>query len=113
MAHELVALQVLTLLLETPTDDSVEVSVGFVTECGATLAELTPQGLNAIFERLRGILHEGAIDKRVQYMIEQLYSKRKGSFAEHPGVQPELDLVEADDQASTHARMHIGLHACT
>ena len=30
----LVALQVLTLLLEAPTDDSVEIAVGFVTECG-------------------------------------------------------------------------------
>ena len=66
----MVTWQVLTLLLETPTDDSVEVACSFVTECGAMLAELTPQGLNAIFERLRGVLHEGAIDKRVQYMIE-------------------------------------------
>ncbi len=31
-------------------------------------------------------------------MIEQLYAKRKGNFAEHPGVLPELDLVEADHQ---------------
>lgn len=145
------------------------------------------QGLNAAFERMRGILHEGAIDKRVQYMIEQvrftsatpstvhpfllpsclihptsrilpcrllspllpssllpfsppplplppssstlspplllpppssflprpsggfvltvsaccgcqLYAKRRNGFAEHPGVLPELDLVEAEDQ---------------
>lgn len=28
--HELVALELLTLLLENPTDDSVEVAVGFV-----------------------------------------------------------------------------------
>lgn len=28
--HELVALEVLTLLLEDPTDDSVEVAVGFL-----------------------------------------------------------------------------------
>ena len=100
VAHEIVALQLLTLLLEKPTDDSVEVAVGFVQQCGHTLSEVTPQGLNAIFERLRGVLHEGEIDKRVQYMIEGLYAVRKAKFAEHPGVIPELDLVEADDQAS-------------
>ena len=98
VAHEIVALQLLTLLLEKPTDDSVEVAVGFVQQCGHTLSEVTPSGLNAIFERLRGILHEGEIDKRVQYMIEGLYAVRKAQFAEHPGVIPELDLVEADDQ---------------
>ena len=97
VAHEIVALQLLTLLLEKPTDDSVEVAVGFVQQCGHTLSEVTPQGLNAIFERLRGVLHEGEIDKRVQYMIEGLYAVRKAKFAEHPGVIPELDLVEASE----------------
>lgn len=57
-----------------------------------------PRRLQAVFERLRGILHEGVIDKRVQYMIEQLHAKRKTAFSEHPGVLPELDLVESDDQ---------------
>ena len=82
VAHEIVALQLLTLLLEKPTDDSVEVAVGFVQQCGHTLSEVTPQGLNAIFGRLRGVLHEGEIDKRVQYMIEGLYAVRKAKFAE-------------------------------
>ena len=34
VVHEVVALQLLTLLLERPTDDSVEVAVGFTRECG-------------------------------------------------------------------------------
>ena len=96
--HELLALQLCILLLETPTDDSVETVVTFVTECGAALAEVSPQALNSIFERLRSILHEGAIDKRVQYMIEGLYAVRKSNFADYPAVLPELDLVEAEDQ---------------
>ena len=29
------------------------------------LTELTPPGVNAIFERFKGILHEGEIDKKV------------------------------------------------
>ncbi|KAK1271487.1 hypothetical protein QJS04_geneDACA023952 [Acorus gramineus] len=46
VAHEIVALELLTLLLENPTDDSVEVAVGFVTECGSILQDLSPQGLH-------------------------------------------------------------------
>ncbi|KAF5931209.1 hypothetical protein HYC85_032082 [Camellia sinensis] len=45
--HELVALELLTLLLDKPMDDSVEVAVGFVTECGSILQDLCPRGLHA------------------------------------------------------------------
>ena len=34
----------------------------------------------AMFERFRSILHEGTIDKRVQYMIEGLFAVRKANF---------------------------------
>ncbi|KZV49715.1 hypothetical protein F511_30047 [Dorcoceras hygrometricum] len=98
VVHELIALELLTLLLERPTDDSVEVAVGFVTECGAMLQDLSPRGLHGIFERLRGILHEGEIDKRVQFIIEGLFALRKAKFQGYPAIRPELDLVEQEDQ---------------
>ncbi|KAE9006374.1 Pre-mRNA-splicing factor [Phytophthora fragariae] len=98
VVHELLALEVLTLLLANPTDDSVEVAVNFTKECGHILAELCPEGLRAIFERFRGILHEGEIDKRVQYTIEGLFAIRKGGFADYPAVHEQLDLVESGDQ---------------
>ncbi len=98
IAHELLALQLLTLLLEKPTDDSVEVAVDFVKEAGALLSEISPRGMHGIFERFRGILHEGEIDKRVQYMIESLFAVRKNGFSDYPSIIPELDLVETDDQ---------------
>ncbi|KAL5205328.1 hypothetical protein ABZP36_033537 [Zizania latifolia] len=98
VAHELVSLELLTVLLENPTDDSVEVAVGFVKECGAMLQDLSPQGLHAIFERFRGILHEGEIDKRVQFLIEGLFAIRKAKFQGFPAIRPELDLVEQEDQ---------------
>lgn len=98
VVHELLALEVLTLLLTNPTDDSVEVAVNFTKECGQILAELCPEGLRAIFERFRGILHEGEIDKRVQYTIEGLFAIRKGGFADYPAVHEQLDLVESGDQ---------------
>ncbi|XP_028065521.1 pre-mRNA-splicing factor CWC22 homolog isoform X2 [Camellia sinensis] len=49
--HELVALELLTLLLDKPTDDSVEVAVGFVTGCGSIRQDLCPRGLHGEFSR--------------------------------------------------------------
>ncbi|KAI0259929.1 hypothetical protein BC834DRAFT_903310 [Gloeopeniophorella convolvens] len=56
VAHELIALQILVLLLERPTDDSIEIAVANAT----------------VFERFRAVLNEGNISHRVQYMIEVL-----------------------------------------
>lgn len=36
--------------------------------------------VTGIFERFRGILHEGEIDKRVQFLIEGLFAIRKAKF---------------------------------
>ncbi|CEM07635.1 unnamed protein product [Vitrella brassicaformis CCMP3155] len=98
VASELLALQMVTLLLDEVTDDSCEVAVGFIQECGQVLTQIAPQGMHAIFERFRAILHEGEIDKRVQYVIEKLFETRRKQFADFVGVIKELDLVEEDDQ---------------
>ncbi|KAF6265057.1 hypothetical protein COO60DRAFT_1697935 [Scenedesmus sp. NREL 46B-D3] len=98
--HEVLALEMLILLLENPSDDSVEMAVEFCKEVGAYLQEVAPAGLHSVFERFRAILHEGAIDRRCQYMIEGLFAVRKAGFeaSGHPAVQPALDLVEDEDQ---------------
>ncbi|KAI0222793.1 Pre-mRNA-splicing factor CWC22-like protein [Lamellibrachia satsuma] len=98
VAHEILALEVLTLLLENPTDDSVEVSIGFLKESGQKLCEVTPKGVHAIFNRLRTILHEGQIEQRTQYMVEVMFAIRKDGFKAHPAVIEDLDLVEEVDQ---------------
>ena len=51
-----------------------------------------------MFESLKGILHDGNVDKRVQYMIEVMFAVRKDDFKEHPAIQTGLDLVDEDDQ---------------
>ncbi|EDW90284.1 pre-mRNA-splicing factor CWC22 homolog [Drosophila yakuba] len=104
VAHEILALEILTLLVETPTDDSVEVAIAFLKECGMKLTEVSSKGIGAIFEMLRNILHEGKLDKRVQYMIEVLFQIRKDGFKDHQAVVSELELVEEDDQF-THLMM--------
>nr|XP_033802406.1 pre-mRNA-splicing factor CWC22 homolog isoform X2 [Geotrypetes seraphini] len=98
VAHEVLALEMLTLLLERPTDDSVEVAIGFLKDCGLKLTQVTPRGINAIFDRLRNVLHESEIDKRVQYMIEVMFAVRKDGFKDHPIIPEGLDLVEEDEQ---------------
>ena len=98
VANEIVALQILTLLLERPTDDSVEVAVGYMRQVGAFLLNESSKACNAVFERFRGILHEGSIDKRTQYMVEVLFQVRKDKFVDNPSIPDGLDIVEEEDQ---------------
>ncbi|XP_050226929.1 uncharacterized protein LOC126676706 [Mercurialis annua] len=98
VAHEILALELLTVLLDNPTDDSVQVAVSFVIECGSTLQDLSPKGFYGVFERFRGILHEGVIHKRIQYLVENLFAIRKTKFKGYPAVRSELDLVEQEEQ---------------
>ena len=98
VVHELIALEILTLLLDSPTDDSVEVAITFLKECGQKLSEVSPRGINAIFESLRTVLHESNLDKRTQYMIEVMFQVRKDGFKDNSAVLDELDLVEEEDQ---------------
>ncbi|CAG8436479.1 1622_t:CDS:2 [Funneliformis caledonium] len=102
VSHEIVALQVLVLLLEHPTSDSVEVAVGFMRECGAHLADVSPKANNDVFDRFRAILHEANVEKRVQYMIEVLFQVRKDKFKDNPPIPSELDLVKEEDQITHH-----------
>lgn len=98
VAHEIVALQILLLCLERPTDDSIEVAVGFMREVGLFLAENSPKANNTVFERFRAVLHEGAISKRCQYMIEVLFQVRKDKYKDNPAIPEGLDLVEEEEQ---------------
>lgn len=98
IADKVLALQILALLLERPTDDSVEIAVGFMREVGALLANICPKANNAIYERFRAVLHEGEIDKRIQYMIEVLFQVRKDKYKDNQPIMQELDLVEEEDQ---------------
>ncbi|KAH9417442.1 pre-mRNA-splicing factor cwc22 [Dermatophagoides pteronyssinus] len=98
VAHEILALEILILLLENATNDSIEVAIAFLKECGAKLEDVSRKGAAAIFERLRTILHDGDLCKRVQYMIEVMYAIRKDKYKDHPSIMPELDLIEEDEQ---------------
>lgn len=105
--HEIIILQILTLLLEDtvaggPTNDSVEVAIQLIQLTGYSLLEVSPTGIRAIFERLRTLLHEGIVSKRIEVQLEELFQLRKKGFLVdnpyYPPIPSELDLVEQDDQ---------------
>lgn len=90
--------QMLLLLLQKPSDDSVEIAVGLTREVGQHLEEMNPAIALLVFDEFRKILHEADIDKRVQYMIEVLFQVRKDKYKDNPAIKEELDLVEEEDQ---------------
>jgi pre-mRNA-splicing factor CWC22 len=98
VANEVVAAQILLLLLNKPTDDSVEIAVGLTREVGQHLEEMSGPIALAVFDQFRNILNEADIDKRVQYMIEVLFQIRKDKYKDNPAIKEELDLVEEEDQ---------------
>jgi pre-mRNA-splicing factor CWC22 len=100
VAHELLALEVLFLLLSQPSDDSVQVACAFVLEVGAFLGDVNAAGLRAVYDRLRDIVQEGTnVSKRTQYVVEALFASWKKGFAtDNPAVREGLDLVEIEDQ---------------
>lgn len=98
VVHEMLAAQILLVLLKTPTDDSVEIAVGLMKEVGQHIEEMNSQIALAVYDQFRSILHEADIDKRVQYMIEVLFQIRKDKYKDHQAVKEELDLVEEEDQ---------------
>ena len=95
LAHEVVALQILVLFLERPTDDSIEITIGFTREVGVFLSENSPKANATVFERFQAVLNEGKISQQVQYIFEVL---RNDKYKDNPILPEGLDLVEEDEQ---------------
>ncbi|MFS8007089.1 putative MIF4G-like, type 3, MIF4G-like domain superfamily protein [Helianthus anomalus] len=102
VVHELIALELVTLLLKNQNEDRVEVAIDF--QCGSKLQDLSPQGLHGIFECFQRILDEGEIDKS---LIEGLFALRKTGFQGHPAIRPKLDLVRLGDQVTHKVSLHV------
>lgn len=101
VAHEIVALQLLALLLQDDNHNSnIETAINLLKVCAYKLQETSPNGLRAVLERFRHILHQGLVSDKLQYAIEDLLvcasSSKDIFFTKHP--IPELDLVEEEDQ---------------
>eukprot|EP00033_Pygsuia_biforma_P000878 GCRY01001017.1.p1 GENE.GCRY01001017.1~~GCRY01001017.1.p1 ORF type:complete len:862 (-),score=252.85 GCRY01001017.1:67-2652(-) len=98
VSHEILALEILSLLLESPTSDSVKIAINLFRLVGLLLKEAVPKAFYAIQERLLHIITEGNINLSTEYAIEEMHKVLRTNFQEYPTVEEELDLVEADDQ---------------
>ena len=106
VAHEVIALEIISLLLEktnNTTDElqvshSIELAISLWTECGMKLKELSPKGTIIIADSLRHIQNEARIDRRTHYMIEVMFATYKDGFKDHPAIIDDLDLIEDDEQ---------------
>ena len=97
VGHELLGAQILLLLLNRPTDDSVEIAVGLTRALGQHLEEMNQQIATAIFDQFRSILQNNDISTRVQYSVEVLMQVRKDKYKDDKAVPEELDLVPEED----------------
>ncbi|GMT13164.1 hypothetical protein PFISCL1PPCAC_4461, partial [Pristionchus fissidentatus] len=101
VTHEILGLEIAILMLDKPTDDSVEVAIAFIKECGMKLQQVAPRALASVFDRLRSILNEATdLDKRTQYMIESVMAILKDKFQAYPAVVDDLDLIDEEDQVT-------------
>ncbi|MCJ1325155.1 pre-mRNA-splicing factor cwc22 [Thelotrema lepadinum] len=105
VVHETLIAQILMLLLQNPTDDSVEISVSLMKEVGQYIEEMNTAIANLIYDRFRNILHGQNLDKRTQYMIEALFKTCKEKYRDNPAIKNGLDLVEAEDQITHLVRL--------
>lgn len=100
VAHEILAMEIFLLMLEQPSDDSVEVAVAFIKECGAKLKETSPTAMHNVRERVRKLLEGdgGEVSTRIKYAMEVLLQLWKSDFKGYEAVIDDLDLIEEEDQ---------------
>lgn len=97
VAHEILALEILQVLLESPTDDSVELTCEFLTQCGEFLTEVNGSLTKKVFEQLRMLLQEGHFSKKVQHTVQEMFKVRRDGYKKHPAIPQELDLTAEED----------------
>ncbi|PNX54776.1 pre-mRNA-splicing factor cwc22 [Trifolium pratense] len=99
VVHGIIAIEILTVLLEKPSEYSVTTAVRFLVECGSMLQDVLPNKLYGVFDLFCGILYEGRFGKNAEFMIKKLLAIRKRDFQVYPANrQPELDFVEDEDK---------------
>ncbi|CAA9991178.1 cell cycle control protein, putative [Plasmodium knowlesi strain H] len=96
--HEIVGLQLCSILLQNITNDSVQVCTYFLAEVGELYMNICRKGIDIIFDRLKDIIQEGKINIKTQYDIEKLWTYRKNYFRDFPTILEDLDLIDEDEK---------------
>lgn len=69
VAHEILIVDIIELLLRKRTDDTIEVAITVLKECGMKLQRVFEKGTGAIFKILKNVLHKGNLNRRVNTFI--------------------------------------------
>lgn len=91
-------LEVMNVLIGAVSDDSVELLVTLVKDCGAVLDEADPRNLDAVLQSLRRLVQEGEVSTRIQYLVDGLLALKRSAFKGCERVPNELDLVPDEDR---------------
>lgn len=94
----LLPLEIMHVLASAQTNDSVELLVAFIKECGALLSECEPRMLDELFQIMRTVVQEGEVDTRIQYLVEGLIALRRNSFKGFAVMPKELELIPDEDR---------------
>jgi pre-mRNA-splicing factor CWC22 len=94
----LLPLEIMNVLAATPTNDSIELVVLLMKECGAMLTDAEPRMVDDLFQMMRTAVQEGDVQNRVQYVVEGLMKLRRENFADFPTMPPGLDLIPDEDR---------------
>lgn len=93
VVEDIVILQVLQVLLEQPTETSIEATTEILVVAGKHLDEKSKTAANMVFDRLRLLLQEGGLLGKSQRDVTEILRLRRS------GLRLEfLDLVEDEDR---------------
>ncbi|KAK6454587.1 cell cycle control protein [Scheffersomyces xylosifermentans] len=99
VVSEILILQMLQLLLEDPTDATIEIATRNLKVVGKYLNDKSAIANNMIYARLRDILHDNeSISERSKSIIQELTKIRKSGFRYYPTIEKSLDLVDEEDK---------------
>eukprot|EP00914_Ancora_sagittata_P014068 GHVO01027550.1.p1 GENE.GHVO01027550.1~~GHVO01027550.1.p1 ORF type:complete len:610 (+),score=121.32 GHVO01027550.1:36-1865(+) len=90
-------MQVILLLLEQKTDDSVEVALGILQESGALLKSVDSRAHHEAVESFRRMLVEGTVSRRVQNSIEAFLAIVATGYKDYPIIPEDLDVLHEED----------------
>lgn len=103
VVNEIVLLQILQLLLEDPTNDTVEFALEIVNRSGGYLFKNSKNALVMILNRLRDLLQEDtSLTQKNKQAINHVLRLGRSDFKGVMTVAKELDLVEDDDKQESH-----------
>ena len=99
VSSEIVILQIMQLLLENRTNDSLVLACEIMNHVGKYMEENSSLACNMVFDRLRQLLHEDKnLNRKAQGALESILKNRRNRFKNYPTIPKELDLVEFEEQ---------------